>query len=80
MFLSVVNGKKEARLGLAVPKRNISSAVGRNRLKRLIRESFRKQKEKLRGKDVVVFVKKRVDVKQIKIEPILAKHWEKISK
>lgn len=80
MFLSAANGTKEARLGLAVPKRNISSAVGRNRVKRLIRESFRKQKEKLRGKDVVVFVKKQADVRQAKIERMLAKHWGKISK
>ena len=78
LFLAKNNNTNLARLGLAVPKKNISSAVERNRIKRFIRESFRSQKGRLKGKDVVVVVKKQVDVKQVKIGQLLTKHWDKI--
>ena len=78
LFLVVDNNTELARLGLAVPKKNISKAVERNKIKRFIRESFRLRKERLKGKDVVVFVKKQVDVKQDKIGQILTKHWDQI--
>jgi ribonuclease P protein component len=80
LFLTINNSTNIARLGLAVPKKNISGAAKRNRVKRIIRESFRLQKERLKGKDVVVFVKKQFDTKQAKIEQTLAKHWDEITK
>ena len=80
LFLAIDNDKNEARLGLAVPKRNVTKAVERNRVKRLIRESFRLRKKKLKGKDVVVFVKKQFDTKQDNIEQTLATHWDRIAK
>lgn len=43
-----------ARLGLAVSKRKARLAVQRNRLKRLIRESFRVNQQRLSGLDIVV--------------------------
>jgi len=48
------NGGTGARLGLAVSKKNCRTAVGRNRLKRLVRESFRQHKAELYGIDIVV--------------------------
>lgn len=48
----------EARLGMVVAKRNVKLAVDRNKLKRLIRESFRLQHQQMQGLDVVVVVKK----------------------
>jgi ribonuclease P protein component len=48
------NGRKTARLGLVISKKNCRLAVQRNRLKRVIRESFRLHKEQLDGLDVVV--------------------------
>ncbi len=41
--LARVNGKQHHRLGMAVSKKACSKAVGRNRIKRLVRESFRTQ-------------------------------------
>ena len=78
--MAVDNNTELARLGLVVPKKNISKAVERNKIKRLIRESFRLRKERLKGKDVVVFVKKQFDIKQVKIEQMLTNHWDKIAK
>ena len=46
------------RLGLAVPKKQIKTAVQRNRFKRVARESFRYQQHQLPNKDFVVIVKK----------------------
>ncbi len=48
------NGEQEARLGLAISKKHCRGAVGRNRLKRLVRESFRMNRADLQGLDVVV--------------------------
>ena len=42
------------RLGLAIAKKHCKLATGRNRIKRLIRESFRHHKEELGGLDIVV--------------------------
>jgi ribonuclease P protein component len=43
-----------ARLGLAISKKNCRQATGRNRLKRVVRESFRQHQTELTGLDVVV--------------------------
>jgi len=48
------NGEQEARLGLAISKKLCKLAVGRNRLKRVVRESFRHHCAELAGLDVVV--------------------------
>lgn len=44
------------RLGLVVPKRHVRHATMRNRIKRIIRESFRMQGTRLQPGDVVVMV------------------------
>ena len=54
IVLCRANGKKPGRLGLAISKKNCHLAVQRNRLKRIIRESFRLHKAQLDGLDVVV--------------------------
>lgn len=43
-----------ARLGMAISKRRVRHAVDRNRIKRLVRESFRHNKLLLAGLDIVV--------------------------
>ncbi len=47
-------GFKTPRLALAVAKKHVSSAVKRNRIKRVVRESFRRNVGLLTGLDVVV--------------------------
>jgi ribonuclease P protein component len=43
-----------ARLGLAISKKHCRQATGRNRIKRVVRESFRQHQAELAGLDVVV--------------------------
>jgi len=49
------------RLGLVVAKKNVAKAVPRNRIKRQIRESFRKASANRQAADVIVLVRKDVD-------------------
>lgn len=46
-----------ARLGLSIAKRHIKHSHDRNRIKRLIREAFRHEKDNFAGFDIVVMVK-----------------------
>lgn len=47
-----------SRLGMVVKKKYIKTAVGRNRIKRLIREQFRPKMSNFQGYDLVVFLNK----------------------
>ena len=52
--LAVTNGDTGPRLGLAIAKRKIRLSTRRNRLKRIVRESFRLHQSLLGGIDCVV--------------------------
>jgi ribonuclease P protein component len=56
-LLAAPNGLDYPRLGLIVPKKIIAKAVGRNRIKRLIREAFRLNQSELAGLDVVARIR-----------------------
>lgn len=51
------NGLAGPRLGLAIAARTIGNAVARNRLRRLIRESFRHAQHRLPAADIIVGAK-----------------------
>lgn len=48
------SGPLPARIAFAIARRHVASAVQRNRAKRIVRESFRRHGESLRGYDIVV--------------------------
>jgi ribonuclease P protein component len=48
------NDVQQARLGLAISKRNLRRAVDRNLVKRLARESFRRYQSQLPAVDIVI--------------------------
>lgn len=54
--------KPEARIGIIVAKKNVKLAVQRNRLKRQLRETFRKQREVMPSLDLVLLAKKGADL------------------
>ena len=80
LFLSKKNGTDIARLGLAISKKYIKKSVDRNRIKRIVRESFRLQKKNLKGTDVVVLLKKGINKKRLKEIKILDTDWKKTIK
>lgn len=47
----------QARLGLAIAKKNVPHAVDRNRIKRAIRESFRHHRAQLPAMDIVILIR-----------------------
>jgi len=75
------NDSSEPRLGLAIAKRQIRKASARNRIKRLIRESFRQHLTLLRGLDLVVMARSGVQTKEnAAIFRELEDIWQKLSK
>ena len=80
----LVSPRKEgdgARLGLAVAKKQLRRAVDRNRVKRIIRESFRREWANLPGVDVVVMIRRPIlELEQKEIFSRLQRLWHKISK
>jgi ribonuclease P protein component len=76
--LSRENRNKPARLGLAISKKNCRLAVQRNRLKRVIRESFRSHKDTLGGFDFVVMCQAAASrASNKKLFDSLAEHWQR---
>lgn len=67
----------ETKLGLAIAKKVIRKAVARNRLKRLVRESFRHNKIQLEGFDLVVMARsKALTASNSQLAESLIKHWQ----
>ena len=64
------------RLGLALTKKKIKTAVARHHLKRLIRESFRHHKQQLAGLDIIVMgTKQAQDTPNRTLSKQLQYHW-----
>ena len=61
-ILSRENQVKHPRLGIVVAKRRAKRAVDRNILKRIIRESFRLNKNTLPAKDFIVILKRPIKI------------------
>src|SRR5450631_394305 len=61
--IHVVPGRTEAssRLGIALTRKLVPRSVDRNRVKRLVREAFRRHVLKLAGLDCVVMLRERFD-------------------
>ncbi len=78
--LAVANDLDYPRLGTAVSIKAAGNAVRRNRIKRLIRESFRQYREPLTGLDLVVTVRNGLsDRSNPQILSLLDSHWRTIA-
>lgn len=78
--LSRDNDEAVARLGLAIAKKHCRHATGRNRIKRVVRESFRRHQASLAGLDVVVINQPDATTAGNKqLFDSLAGHWERCS-
>ena len=75
------SARDSARLGLAVAKKHLKRAVDRNRIKRLVRESFRQQRDLLKGLDIVVLVKPGIETADNRtLLDALDRHWQRLSR
>lgn len=69
------------RLGLIVAKKHIRLACQRNRIKRLIRESFRHRQDQLANLDVIVLARKGLDEQNnAAIAQLLDQQWQRIAR
>lgn len=70
----------DRRVGITVSKKVSKKAVERNRIKRLVRESFRHLDEVLPVADYVVIARARcADSSNDQILESLARHWQRLS-
>jgi ribonuclease P protein component len=61
LLLATASQARRPRLGLVIAKKNVSKAVQRNRLKRVLRESFRLRQSEIPLIDIVVLARKDAD-------------------
>jgi ribonuclease P protein component len=67
---------ESGRLGLVIAKKNVKLASQRNRIKRLIRESFRLRQNELKELDIVVLARRGLDQKNnTQISDELTRLW-----
>ena len=79
LVLARPNGLRTSRLGLAIAKKNTPKAVDRNRIKRLVRESFMHNQPFRVAIDAVVIDRKGTVKKSNKeLFQSLSKHWQTI--
>ena len=75
------NGQTHPRLGLAIAKKQVKLATGRNLIKRKIRESFRLNQHRLPAVDLVFMVRRDINHMDAKaIDDALAHVWRKTRK
>lgn len=78
-MITLPNDTGHARLGLAVGIKAAGNAVQRNRIKRLVRESFRACQDELPAVDVVVNARAGTSkCDNAGIRASLAAHWERV--
>ncbi|KAF1070365.1 MAG: Ribonuclease P protein component [Pseudomonas citronellolis] len=79
LLLARENDLDHPRLGLVIGKKNVKLAVERNRLKRLIRESFRHHQDSLVGLDIVIIARKGLgDLENAELHPQFGKLWKRL--
>lgn len=81
LILARPNQHPGARLGLIIAKKHIRLATERNRMKRIIRETFRRQPPTLAGIDVIVLARKGMnDLGNRELIDQLDKQWLRIAR
>jgi ribonuclease P protein component len=79
--LAIPGEQDHARLGITVSIRNAGGAVRRNRIKRVIRESFRHHQQRLAGWDLVVVVRRGIAARSNQqLFTALHNHWRTIAR
>ena len=79
LLLARSNDLQFARLGMVVSKKSLPKAYQRNRVKRLIRESFRLIQHQLAGLDVIILSRREIaDADNETVFRIVEGIWDKL--
>ncbi len=80
LVLARSNDLGHPRLGLAIAKRHVKLAHDRNRIKRLVRESFRRNQHWMAPKDFIVLARGNVvGMSNEEITWVLERHWRRLA-
>jgi len=81
LLLATKRNDSLSRLGLIVAKKNEKHAVGRNRIKRLVRDSFRHHKAELAGYDIVFLARQGIkELDNSTLSKRVDKAWDQLLK
>lgn len=81
LLLARSNDLDHPRLGLVIGKKSVKLSVQRNRLKRLMRESFRLNQDSLVGWDIVIVARKGLgDVENPELIQHFGKLWKRLAR
>ena len=79
LILSRTNNLSHPRLGFVISKKNIRQAVKRNRVRRIIRDSFRLNQHDLPAVDMVILARKGLgDLENEEIHKLIMKCWSRL--
>lgn len=79
--LARANDLGHPRLGLAISRKHVKTAVGRNLIKRQARESFRLHQATIGGFDVVILGKPGVDkLSRRELRALIDDYWQELAK
>lgn len=80
LVLAAANDGQAPRLGLIIPKKVLKRAVWRNRIKRVIRETFRLNQHQLPNIDIVIVAKSKIgELSNSELSMTLVKLWQQVS-
>ncbi|WP_462380377.1 ribonuclease P protein component [Pseudomonas sp. Marseille-QA0892] len=81
LILARDNDQDGPRLGLVIGKKSVKLSVERNRLKRLIRDSFRLHQHELGGQDIVVVARRGIgDLDNPELHRQFGKIWKRLAR
>lgn len=80
-LLARTNEESSARLGLVIAKKKVKLSVQRNRIKRIVRESFRQERKHLPSLDIILIAGQGMDrVDNGALQKAFKRQWLKMCK
>ena len=81
LILARPNNLGHSRLGFVISKKNVRQAVKRNRVRRIIRESFRLNQHNLPAVDMIILPRKGIDeLNKQQLHKLINKCWSRMIK
>ncbi len=80
LILSRPNDLGHARIGFVISKKNVRQAVKRNRVRRIIRESFRHNQHNLPAVDIIILARKGLgEMENENVHKLMKKCWSRLN-